>query len=296
MPKVKEPTQKNRLLRAAFFPAARCEIYVKMNPLDFFSRGAGMNKKSGGMILLAFFLLSGGGRPSASFGQDQAAKPKIFRNTYPLVTETDLYCTPFLLEKEPSLRILEPAAGERLLLSDADQFWAGPGNGIREGQLLQVIEMGADVSALRGRMAYGRGRAKVIRVEGDRFLAQIEKSCGPIRIGNLLLPFEKKDVVLGRDLGFSGTLQGGEVLTGRLVFLADDHNQISAQGYALIDIGRERGIQTGQQLTVFGAPSRDKGARALGNAVVIHVGPATSTIKILSSKDIILLGDLVQIK
>jgi len=255
-----------------------------------------MSNKCCGSIVLAIFILSGGSGTARLSGQDQIDKAKIFRDTYPIVVETDLYCTIFMLEGEPAQHILAPASGERLLLSDADQFWGGPAGDWREGRPLQIVEVGPSVPGVSGNLCYGRGRAKIIRLEGDRFLAQIEKSCGPIRLGDRLLPFEKKDILLGKDLGYGGTLQGGEVLTGRLIFLADDRYEIGTSAYALINIGREQGLQPGRQLTVFSAPSGDKPAQAVGNAVVIDAGRATATIKILSLKDIILAGDLVQVK
>lgn len=255
-----------------------------------------MSKKNCGSLVLAVFVLSGGSGIARPSGQDQIEKAKIYRDAYPIVVESDLYCAIFMLEGELAQRILAPASGERLLLSDADQFWGGPAGDWREGRLLQIVEVGPSVPGVPGNLGYGRGRAKIMRLEGDRFLAQIEKSCGPIRLGDRLLPFEKKDILLGKDLGYGGTLQGGEVLTGRLIFLADSRNQLGANGYALIDIGRERGLQPGRQLTVFSAPSRNNPAQAIGNAVVIDAGRATATIKVLSLKDVIRAGDLVQVK
>ncbi len=254
------------------------------------------NKHNRMLILSILVLVQAGGAARGPAAQDQIDKAGILRNTFPLIAETDLYCAFFVLEREPGARILAQAAGDRLLLSDADRFWGGPVGEWREGQVLQIIEIGANVPGIRGNLGYGRGRARIVRVEGDRFLAQIEKSCGPVRLGNGLLPFEKKGTVEGKDLGYRGILQGGDVLTGRIIVLPDDHDQIGANSYALIDRGLEAGLQPGQQLTVFGAEGAGKSPQAVGNAVVIGVGRETATIKILSLKDVIRKGDLVQVK
>ncbi|MGD0782149.1 MAG: hypothetical protein ABSA30_04725 [Candidatus Aminicenantales bacterium] len=243
--------------------------------------------------ILAFGLAMGA---AAAAAQDQSDKAKISRNTYALITETDLYCAFFVLDKEPATRILAPNTGERLLLSDADQFYGGPVGEWREGQIFQIVEIGPSVPGVRGNIGFGRGRAKILRVENGRFLAQIEKSCGPVHIGDGLVPFEKKTAVEGKDLGYRGVLQGGDVLTGRIIFLPDDHAEIGADCYALIDRGLEAGLQPGQQLTVFGASSGGKFPQAVGNAVVIGAGRTTATIKVLSLKTIIQMGDVVQIK
>ena len=254
------------------------------------------NKHNRSLILSILVLVLAGGAAVRMAAQDQVDKTRTIRNTFPLIAETDLYCAFFVLEQEPGARILAQAAGDRLLLSDADQFWGGPVGEWREGLILQIIEIGVNVPGVRGNLGYGRGRARIVRVEGNRFLAQIEKSCGPVRLGNGLLPFEKKTTVEGRDLGYRGILQGGGVLTGHIIVLPDDHDQIGANGYALIDRGLEAGLQLGQQLTVFGAEVGDKSPQAVGNAVVIGAGRETATIKILSLKDVIRKGDLVQVK
>jgi hypothetical protein len=248
------------------------------------------------LVLAVLFAGWAGGAARGLASQDQNEKTKSSRDSYPLIVETDLYCSFFVLERAPGARILAPSAGEKLLLTDGDQFYGGPVGDWHAGQILQLVELGPDVVGVKGQLVYGRGRAKIVRIESDRFLAQIEKSCGPVRIGNGLLPFEKKTVLLGKDLGFGGTLRSGDVLTGRIVFLPDDHDQAGANSYVLIDRGLEAGLQIGQQLTVFGAPEGIQSPRAIGNAVVISAGKSTATIKLLSVKDIVRRGDLVQAK
>ena len=256
-----------------------------------------MSKKHRRMLVPSVLALAlAGGAAGRLASQDQADKSKISRDSYSLIVETDLYCSFSIMEQEPAARILANSSGDHLMLSDADQFYGGPVGAWREGQILQIIEPGPSVPGVRGNVGYGRGRARIIRIEGDRFLARIEKACGPVRIGDGLLPFEKKSTVEGKDLGYRGILQGGDVLTGRLIFLPDDHDQVGANSYALIDRGLDAGLQPGQQLTVFGASDGNKSPQAVGNAVVIGAGRATATIKILSLKDIIRLGDLVQVK
>lgn len=237
-------------------------------------------------------------------GQDQIEKPKIFRDTYPLVSETDISCSFFVLEEIPSLRIeSSDQLDAKLLMSDGDQFWSrtGAGTTVREGQVFSIVEIltpavDSKKASAWGSIGFRRGRARVVRVEGGRFVARIEKSCGQIRIGFVLFPCVEALPVLGKDLGFGGSLQGGAVLTGRLIYFRDELNQIGSGDWALIDIGREQGLQAGRQLTVFSRPDTDKPARAIANAVVIDVGRITATVKVLSTRDAIRSGDLVQVK
>ncbi len=255
-----------------------------------------MSKKCSPTLVLSVLVLGLTTAAAAPASQDQIDKAKSSRNTYAVITETDLYCAFFVVDKEPLTRILAPAIGERLLLSDADQFYGGPVGEWREGQIFQIVEIGPSVPGVRGNIGFGRGRAKIVRVESERFLAQIEKSCGPVHIGDRLVPFEKKSPVVGRDLGYQGIPKGGNVLTSRIIFMSDDHQEIGADSYALIDRGLEAGLRPGQQMTVFDASSGGKSPQAVGNAVVIDAGRLTATIKIMSLKNIIQMGDLVQVK
>jgi len=231
-----------------------------------------------------------------AFAQDPAERTKPPKEAYALVLETDLYCSFFVLDGRPGPQILAPVGGEKLLLTDGEQFYGRPVGDWRAGQILQIASPGPAVPGVSGRLLFGRGRARILSVEGDRFLAQIEKSCGPVRPGDELRPYENLTPLVGRDLGYAGPFQSGGVLTGRIVFLPDDHDQLGVNGHALIDRGRESGLEAGRQLTVFSAPQGDAAPRAVGNAVVVWAGPEAATIKILSLRDVVHRGDLVQVK
>ncbi|MDP2916099.1 MAG: hypothetical protein Q8O91_11690, partial [Candidatus Aminicenantes bacterium] len=88
----------------------------------------------------------------------------------------------------------------------------------------------------------------------------------------------------------------GESLSGRIIFLDNQFFQIGSGQWALIDLGREQGLQVGRQLTLFHQAVKGLPSEAVGNAIVIDAGRVTSTIKVLSAKDAIVLGDLVQVK
>lgn len=255
------------------------------------------------LVIFAFFL-----RPALSAGKrtDQvgADKDKTFQNAYALISESDLYCSFFVLEDEPRLKI---AAGERgaekMLLTDGDLFYfkIGPDEGLKEGQVMTVLEIGPKVSSpglkkSPGPVAFRRGRARLVRFEKDFALGRVEKACGPVMVGNSLVPFVEKDGLLGKDLGFDVSVRNQETLSGRIIFLDNQVTQIGSGQWALIDLGREQGLQFGQQLTVAHRAAEGLPLEAIGNAIVIDAGRVTSTIKVLSARDAIGLGDLVQVK
>lgn len=237
--------------------------------------------------------------------EHQIERAKIFRDAYPVIAEVDLYCSPFIYEGDlPDLRITEAEKSyEKDMFSDADVVHLNKGtqDGLEVGQVLLVIEVGDRIGDF-GRLANKRGRAHVIFLEDHRALARIEKSCGQIMVGNYLLPFEEKEALLGKDIGFEAYSEGASGQTGTIVYLERDYNQIGSGGYAIIDIGEEDGIQVGQQLTIYKKVRdpqtlevrKDLPQIGIGNLIVIGVAKRSATIKVLSCSDPISKGHTVQ--
>jgi hypothetical protein len=263
-----------------------------------------MTRKTGSWARLGLLAALLGLWPGQTGGQDRIEKPRIFQDTYPIVTETDYYCS-FFAATEPLTARIEAADSTdgKLLLSDGDEVWArGPaGTAVKPGQVFAIVQMpvppkpGKKVAG-PGPIAVRRGRLRVIRVEGERFLARLEKSCGAVRVGDYLAPFEEKAPFLGKDLGYQAPFQGGDVMTGRLVYFRDELIQIGIGDWALVDIGSEQGLRVGQQLTAYSKPEGERPARAAANLVVIDAGQITATVKVLSARDSLRMGDLVQVK
>lgn len=263
-----------------------------------------MTRKTGSWALIVLLSALSGFIPARAGGQDQIEKPKIFRESYPIVTDADYFCSFFVVAAEPPTRIEAPdSADGKILLSDGDLVWVrgAAGEVVRPGQVFAVVAMqvlppGSKKPAGPGPIGFRRGRLRVVRTDGERFLAKIEKACGIIRVGDGLLPFEDKAPIMGKNLGFETLFQGGEVLTGRLINFGNELNQIGLGDWALIDIGADQGLKVGQQLTAYTKPEGVRPARAAANVVVVDVGKSTATVKVLSAADALRLGDLVQIK
>jgi hypothetical protein len=263
-----------------------------------------MNKTAAILCLWIFpFILPATGRGQEAV-QIPLEKDKIFKNAYVLISESDLYCSFFVLEDIPAVKIAaSEKGGEKSLLSDGDIFYIDRGleSGLAEGQMMTILEIGPAVSSPGAKKRFGpaafkRGRARIVKLENGRFLARVEKACGEIRVGDSLVPFEEKEGILGNDLGYQASVQVDEAATGRIVFLDEQFVQIGPGQWALIDLGRDSGIQFGQQLTVFHEYGKGLPPEAVANVIVIDAGRFTSTIKVLSAKDAVKIGDLVQVK
>lgn len=261
-----------------------------------------MTRKAGWCAL--FVLLAGLTAGLAARGRDRIEGAAPGQRSRAIVSDSDFLCSFFVLEGTAPARIESPESPDGLtLIGEGRMVWARSeaGEDVRPGQAFAVIERidpipGAKPGAGPGPIAFRRGRLRVVRLDGPRFLGRIEKACGTIRVGCLLLPYEDKPPLMGRDLGYDFPFKGGEAVTGRLSYFRDGLTQAGPGDWILIDIGGGQGLQAGQQLTVFAKPEGDRPPRAVASAVVIDVGLDTATVKVLSARDVLRLGDLVQVK
>ncbi len=237
--------------------------------------------------------------PGPAGAQDQIQKAKIFQDEYPLIQETDLYCSIYLLEGEPAeLRIVgSERQREKDLLSDADVFYLDRGGaaGLEIGQLFLVVGVGEKFGDF-GRLAQRKGKARIVAVEDNRATVRVDKACQVIEVGDVLYPFEERESLMGKDLGYSNNLVPGEGLSGRIILLQSDFNVLGSGHWAIIDLGGEQGLQPGRQLTIFKRAQKNLPREAVGNVVVIDVQNRTATVKLLSVRDAIETGDEVQAK
>ena len=226
------------------------------------------------------------------------------RNEIRIIEEADLYCSLLAIEEVPRLRIkAAERMEERALLHYGDLFVFDrfPGDGVSVGQVMTILEIGKTVrpSAAGSRpvtVAYQRGRAKVVLLDENSGRARIEKECGEIQIGQALGPYVQREVLKGRDLGFAAVERKPDAPTGTIFYLGNDAIHIGPGQMALVDIGTGQGIQAGRQLTVFRKNEKNAIFQGFANVIVVHAGPQVSVVKVLSGRDSVLPGDLVQPK
>ena len=248
-----------------------------------------------------FFLILGLGVVFLGTGlaQDQIEKAKIFQESYPLSTESDLYCSIFVLNGElPAMRIIgAERQDEKALLSDADKFYVdkGSADGLEVGQVFLVVSVGRKIGN-HGLLSRRTGRVRVVSLEERRGVVLVDKTCGEVALGAYLVPFEEREGPLGKDEGFSAALDENQGLKGDIIHIETEFNIAGSGGWALIDLGNDQGIREGQQLTVFKRVKRGFPREAVGNVVVIDVQKSTSTIKVLSCRDAVEVGFQVQTK
>jgi len=224
-------------------------------------------------------------------------KAKIYQDIYPLLTDTDLYCSIFIMDNDPPEMMIigSERSYERTMVTDGEIVYVNKGkdDGLETGQLFLVFEVGPNVPGY-GPVGIKRGRARIVDLEDTRSSAKLEKACGPIREGNYLVPFEEKESRLGKDLGHSVPPHRVDGLQAEVVYLETDFHQIGSGYYGIIDAGEEQGVQVGQQLIVFREEEKDAPLYIFGNVVVIDIQSQTSTVKVLSCRDALRMGDEIQ--
>lgn len=259
------------------------------------------------MTFLLIFLGKNSELGSVGKGKNQeqeAGKARMYRDVYPLISESDLYGSFFVLEKKemPDTKIVESERGEKIvLMREQDIFYINKGNesGLEPGQVFLILELGRKIKSPfkkenLGRLALKRGKAQVVAVGSNRASARIEKAYGQIKVGNFLVPYEEKTGLLGKDLGFEDFQFEGEGSGGVLIYLQNDYGRIASGQWAIIDLGEEDGLQFGQQLVAFRISREAVTPKILGNLIVIDTQRKTSTVKVLSCSDILKLGDRVR--
>lgn len=257
------------------------------------------------VIFLLFFLGMGFGLNPTEKGGNQSQKTKkakLYKDVYPLISESDLYCSFFVIEeKELETKIISDAKmEERNLLREHDIFNINKGriDGLEPGQMFLILEIGQKIRNPITREKFGylalrRGRAQVIEVGENRASARLEKPCGQVTVGYYLVPFEEKRGLLGVNLGYDVSPSEEEGVGGMIIYMLRDYRQISSGHWGIIDLGEEDGLQFGQQMII--CREKEKSLEVIGNLIVIDTQRRTSTVKILSTKEALRIGDIVQV-
>jgi hypothetical protein len=166
--------------------------------------------------------------------------------------------------------------------------------GLIEDQVFMALEVGEKINQI-GHLMFMRGRIRLVTIEDHMSIGKVEKSCGAVRRGNLLIPFEEKPGLLGKDEGYDLHLRADEGTSGSFLYMENENVQIGRGHRAIIDLGQKDGIVLGQQILVFRQDKEEAPLQAIGNSVVIDVQQQSSTIKILSSRDAITMEDKVRL-
>jgi len=240
--------------------------------------------------------------------RDEIRRAKIYDEIYALLSDTDLYCSFRIHSGDiPDMQVIgADREAERNMYSDGDLMYVNKGkaDGLQAGQLFLVLDIEKqdrikdEDKAFHqyGAMATKKGRARIVDMGEHKSTAILEKCCDGVEFGAYLVPFEPEESLMGKDLGFDVPPFKADGVSGEVIYLQMDYNQIASGHWGLVNLGGVDDLHRGQQLVIY----RELHARAplqvFGNVVVIDVQEETATFKVLSSRDAVRPGDLIMLR
>jgi hypothetical protein len=252
----------------------------------------------------------------------------------PLGSEADIYCTGFIgdLDEDfpyrigsseyefiqPSLELTSEArsgiqgtfgktdAVKFLLgVSDVVYIEGGRADGLSAGTTLVAIEPQERVvhplsRELVGRFYHYTSRIRVLSVQEETAIGEIVASCDPVKVGDVLRPFQPEPVPLRRltpmrPVNFPNTAE--EIEAGpTIVRVRDNVVSMGSGAVVFVDQGFGHDLAPGDVFTVYRRGRPGYPPIVLGEAAILSVTERASLARIIRSRYSIYLGDSMVLK
>jgi hypothetical protein len=169
----------------------------------------------------------------------------------------------------------------------------GTARGLAIGQQFFVRELRPALRGERMRTVTTGGWIRVVSVNETTAIAAVVNACGPIMAGTYLEPFVIPDppadaerVDTTGDLDFSAP--------ARVLYGVDGHERVAAGDFVLIDRGLDKGVVKGSRFAFYRDPtSAGLPLVAIGEAVVVSVGPMMSLVRVNAARTEVQVSDYV---
>lgn len=157
---------------------------------------------------------------------------------------------------------------------------------VAEGELFTVLKLGKKVRHPRnrrylGKIVYVLGTLRATSVEENSFRALVEACYEPLRLGDIVVPFERIDIPVGKQL-----LETGRELQGVIVARLTDEHKLLPRDIVYIDRGKANDIHPGDLFEIYREGKKIRGVvepmRVVGELQVLRVEEETSTAVITS--------------
>jgi hypothetical protein len=149
---------------------------------------------------------------------------------------------------------------------------AGAQAGVRVGQEFAVVRPRGQFRSKFSRKAgplgvftQEVGRLRVVRVRERVSVAEVQRSCADLLVGDLLRPAQEPAVPQARtETALDRFAEPTGKQTGRVVLARDGREMVSRDDVVYVDLGAEDGLKVGDYLTVY---------RPLGHGEPVKYGP-----------------------
>ncbi|MBI4485130.1 MAG: hypothetical protein HY655_03880 [Acidobacteria bacterium] len=171
----------------------------------------------------------------------------------------------------------------------------GAARGLALGQEYYVRRVMVDQS-LHGdppRPVLTSGWVTIVGVNETTAVAAVENACGPIMAGDYLEPFAAPNPPPDTErVDASGRLDFTAM--GLVVYGSEQHRNVAAGDFLLIDQGVDRGFAPGARVAFYRDPETvGLPLVAIGEAVVVSVGPTMSLVRVNTASGEVRSGDYV---
>ncbi len=194
----------------------------------------------------------------------------------------------------------DPAARSDFTNRDMLVIDAGTAKGVDVGQRYFVRRaLDTPYTGERG-VLHTSGWLRIVAANETRAIASVDQVCSYIRAGDFLEPFVAP--VLPADVSaIDRSVEPDFKNMGRVVFGDREHDSVGAGDFVLIDRGTEQGLATGSRLAIYRDVKPWRGdygtaplpLTAIGEGVVVAIGPTMATLHILAARDAVFRGDFV---
>lgn len=173
------------------------------------------------------------------------------------------------------------------------------------------------------------GRVKVVTTRNNITIAQVEFACDTISPGDLVMPYAERAIpAFRRDMPFDRFAAPNGKLQGRILMARDFDVVLGAGRKAYLNVGADQGVKVGDYFRVVRdyqiskmervdalsykatttedtqkkppvfptSRSGELPRRSLGEAIVLSVGPKSSTVMVTYSLEEMLVGDHVEME
>lgn len=196
----------------------------------------------------------------------------------------------------------------RFDLSNGDIVYIDGGRaaGLDTGQILSVVQPGDLVfhplerSALLGRHFEYLARVRVLSVQQDTAIGEIDEACGPVNVGAQLRPFVPQPVPLGRRhrMRPANMPSPAEDLVGAPIIARSEDRVVSmGQGNLVyVDRGAQEDVLPGDVFTIYRLSERGNPPVVVGELAILSAEDHTALGRILESRYAVYVGDLLERK
>lgn len=227
-----------------------------------------------------------------------------WKREIPVVSPALVYRAGYITEELPQwgkIAVVEEPGPKTIVSHHQVVINKGAKDGVVEGDLFTVLRIGKGVKHPHTRRYLGKiihilGTLRAISIEEGSFRALVEACYEPIRLGDIVIPFDKIDIPVGKEIAQTGRrLQG--VVVGKLT----SERKLLPSDIVYIDKGKVDGIHSGDIFEIYREGKKIRGVvkpmKVVGELQILGVREETSSavINSIDNKLDLKVGELIKL-